>query len=115
MYKSKTVYIIGAGASFEIGMPTGEGLKDIIKEKLNFKFDDFGRRQNSGSRNIYDALQEYSNPNSSRETNAEFNEHIRACLHVRDAMNQALSIDNFVDNLNDERVTRVSKLAIGHF
>jgi hypothetical protein len=38
MFKSKTVFIVGAGASQEAGLPTGAQLKDAIAKKLNITY-----------------------------------------------------------------------------
>ena len=35
MIKSKTVFIVGAGASAEVGLPVGGQLKKVISDKLN--------------------------------------------------------------------------------
>jgi hypothetical protein len=37
MINSKTVFVIGAGAGHDIGMPLGDRLSGIIGEKLNMK------------------------------------------------------------------------------
>lgn len=34
----RTVYIVGAGASSEVSLPTGEKLKEHIASALNFEF-----------------------------------------------------------------------------
>jgi len=39
MFKSKTLFVVGAGASQEAGLPTGTELKSIIAEKLDITFD----------------------------------------------------------------------------
>lgn len=48
----------------------------------------------------------------SRQTNSDFNSYLHAAWHIRDAMPQALSIDNFIDQQNDERIELCGKLAI---
>ena len=38
MFKANTLFVVGAGASFEFGLPTGEGLKSKIIEALDIRF-----------------------------------------------------------------------------
>lgn len=38
MFKRKTVFIVGAGASKELDLPMGDGLKGIIAQKLFFEW-----------------------------------------------------------------------------
>ena len=42
MFQSKTVFVLGAGASHELGLPLGSGLAKIISRKLNLRFEDTG-------------------------------------------------------------------------
>ena len=42
MYKTKTVIVVGAGASVEYGMPDGLGLRDYIRRALDIRFATFG-------------------------------------------------------------------------
>ena len=39
MFKTRTLFIVGAGASFEAGLPLGRGLADKISGELGFTFD----------------------------------------------------------------------------
>ena len=52
MIKSKTVFVIGAGASKEVGFPLGAELRHIISSKLNF-----GADGSSGDRDIFKYFQ----------------------------------------------------------
>lgn len=58
MFKSKTVFIVGAGASCEAGLPSGDTLKERIAELLDIRFNDWGSDQISGDRRIVKALRE---------------------------------------------------------
>jgi hypothetical protein len=55
MFKSKTLFVVGAGASCEVGLPTGEKLKGLIAQKVNIAFSD-GVKQRSGDHEITEAL-----------------------------------------------------------
>ena len=44
MFESKTVFVLGAGASHEVGLPVGSGLAEIISKKLDIRFTRSNRR-----------------------------------------------------------------------
>ena len=110
MYKTSTVFIVGAGASFEIGMPTGVALRDTIRQQVDIKFE-FGSRPISGSHRIAKAL-ETKLPLNTNANAEEYNKCLAAGWHISQALGQAISIDNFVENLEDERIEVMAKLAI---
>jgi hypothetical protein len=111
MFRSKTVFVLGAGASQEVGLPVGEGLKKIIAEKIYITFDDFGSRQTSGDHQIMTALWEHTMlPNRMK---GDPNPYIHAAWKLRDALPQAISIDNLLDAYReDERFKTCGKLSI---
>jgi hypothetical protein len=110
MYKTSTVFIVGAGASFEIGMPTGVALRDTIRQQVDISFE-FGNRPISGSPRIARAL-ETKIPLSINANVDEYNKYLVAGRHISRALGQAISIDNFVENLEDEKIETMAKLAI---
>jgi len=93
MKNKTTTYIIGAGASFELGLPTGEQLKDQISKLLNinFNFD----KLSSGDQQIVDALNAYIREN---KTSLKLNEYRSECIHISENLPLAISIDNLIDN-----------------
>ncbi len=107
--KQKTVYVIGAGASKEANLPTGHELKDSISDLLDMRFDHSG--QLSGDHLIADALRVYI-----REldlVNHDINPYLYGAWHIRDALPQAISIDNFIDTHRDnDKIAICGKLAI---
>ncbi|MFH1819046.1 MAG: hypothetical protein ABIK08_13030 [Pseudomonadota bacterium] len=107
MFNKKTVMVIGAGASNEAGLPTGHELKSKITSLLDFQFD-FGQIK-KGDSSINEALRIHLK-NSDRDELARY---ARAAWHVRDAMPQAISIDNFIDaHGGDKKIELCGKLAI---
>lgn len=105
MLKSKTVFILGAGASKEVGFPIGLELKSVISNKLDLRFD-FGDRQvGTGDVTIYTALrQQYQN---------RINDYLHACWQIRDGIILSDSIDDFIDaHQHDEKIAVCGKLAI---
>ena len=102
----KTVYIIGAGASNELELPTGEQLKSNISSLLKFSFN--GSKLLSGDHLIEKALTFISNKN-----NIEFNSLQSASNLISRALPQAISIDNFIDTHKDKKEVEIcGKLAI---
>ena len=53
MLREKTVFIVGAGASKEFGMPIGSELALSISKKLNVLFDDWGRKVVDGDSDLF--------------------------------------------------------------
>lgn len=102
-------FVLGAGASFEVNMPTGNDLKKKITACLSFKFDNFGHPR-GGDDNVREALfQLGQHPEATASTQTYFD----AAALIRAAMPQAPSIDNFIDShRKTPQVAKVGKLAI---
>jgi len=110
MPNKKTLYIVGAGASSEANLPTGDQVKKIIANFLDIKFED-GFSRSSGDRYITDALRIYVRQAGVHRE--DINPHLHAAWRIRDAMPQAISIDNFIDTHNDDKnIELCGKLAI---
>ncbi len=108
MFRAKTVLVIGAGASVEVGLPMGPELLKKIVDLTHISFDQFSR-QITGDRDIVDALKicldeghEFS----------KLNEHLKAARKLGQSAKQALSIDNIIDALEDPQVELVGKIGI---
>ena len=93
MFKSKTLFVIGAGASCEVGLPTGEQLKSHIASLLNFKFGKFASIE-GGDVDIFRALQEFSQ-GKDRNTLNILIEKSRNISQIVPLV--AISIDNYLD------------------
>lgn len=110
MFNSKTLFVVGAGASNEVGLPIGTELKSQIATKIDIRFED-GYKQDSGDHEITKALQRHvalSNPG-----NRDINPYLHVAWKVRDAMPLASSIDNYIDAHRDnEMVALCGKLGI---
>jgi len=110
MSNKKTLYIIGAGASSEAKLPTGHELKETIASLLDIRFE-HGYIQLSGDSDIYEALKIYVKQPEVQEN--DINQYLHAAWRIRDAMPQAISIDNFIDTHNDDKkIELCGKLAI---
>jgi hypothetical protein len=105
MLKSKTVFVLGAGASKEVNLPIGSELRKIIAKRLEFKFDTFDHLQGSGDRKLFEML--------NSKYRKEINTYLNACRLIRDGIIHADSIDDFIDDhKNNEYVVACGKLAI---
>jgi hypothetical protein len=110
MSEKKIVFIVGAGASKEIGLPTGNKLKETIAKcfDIDYEFDN----QKNGSKLIVQALESHYLQEGNRPI---IEPYLQAGLKIRDAMPQEISIDNFIDkNSEDKKIELCGKLAIVH-
>ena len=110
MFKSKTLFIVGAGASQEAGLPTGAELKQNIAQRLDIRYDPFSSPHSpkSGDLAIASAIVEYA-----KAKNTDPNLFLEGAWKIRDAMSQAISIDNFMDaHSSDPGVVLCGKLGI---
>jgi hypothetical protein len=90
MFKSKTVFVVGAGASREAGLPIGSELKQLITDKLRIRYEITGKLTSGdhliGRAITHCAMAEKSDPN----------EYLIECWHVAAAMPLSPSIDNYL-------------------
>ncbi len=108
MFKRKTVFIVGAGGSKELGLPTGDELKLGIGAKVDLRFEN-GYDLNVGDKNILAALRKIVEDAGERDVNP----HCSAGRSIAAAMHQALSIDNYLHtHADNETIVKVGKLGI---
>jgi hypothetical protein len=105
MFRSKTVFIIGAGASKEVGLPIGNELKKIIARKLDLRFEGFNTPIGKGDMAIYHFL--------SQAYGDQINAFLEAGWQIRDGIILSNSIDDFIDvHQHDARIAVCAKMAI---
>lgn len=110
MFKSKVLFVVGAGASQEASLPTGAELKNRIAKKVAIRLSDLGG-QESGDRAITDAIRRYIE--AQKPARPDIGPYISAGRMIRDAMPLAISIDNYIDaHRDDPRIGLCGKLAI---
>jgi hypothetical protein len=111
MFKSSTVFIVGAGASSEVGLPTGINLKSKIAEKLNIKYDFTEYYPLSGDWVIAEALRHQVK--NSENQRSGINPYLFEAWKIHDAMPQAGSIDTYLDvHRGNIKMELCGKLAI---
>lgn len=106
MFRKQTLFIVGAGASFELGMPLGSQLAHTISNNCRFEFD-FGRLT-TGDHVVVDALRR-----KYEQATDPINAVLVAMSRIRTGINMAASIDNYIDmHSNDLNVAIGGKLQI---
>lgn len=113
MFKDNTVFVVGAGASNEFGLPVGSGLVKKIKENCVFDIDQWGQIKNGPAPifSHYDRLFGRNDPEKVRE----FNLRLTASRQIRDGIDSADSIDEYIYRYShDPIVAEVGKLQIAY-
>ncbi len=109
MFKPRILFVVGAGASKEAGLPIGNELTATIAEKIKFKFEDFS--QTAGDTRIAEALREHVRREDRRGGDIE--PYLQACRQISAAMPQAPSIDSFIHtHQGNKEIELCGKLAI---
>jgi hypothetical protein len=108
--KMKTVFVIGAGASAEVGMPIGSELKKIISRIL--KFDSYYTDESPGEKSVVvDAIKYYSENRKSQGT--YIRDPLHCALEISKALPLADSIDNYLNSHRDDKDIEIcGKIAI---
>lgn len=110
MFRSKTVFVLGAGSSNEIGLPVGEDLKELIAKQINIKFRD-GIQQSSGNPKITAALRKHASTKDGGWAN--ITPYLEKAWKLQEALPLAISIDNLLDAYRgDEQAEVCGKLGI---
>ena len=107
MFKSRTVFVVGAGASYELGFPLGSELRDRVGKMADFRFQD-GSQLHSGDPVMQAALH-----SSYRKSQLDPNLAYRAGRAMSAGLPLAISIDNYLEaHSTGEHVQTVGKLGI---
>lgn len=111
MFRSKIVFVLGAGASEEVGLPVGTSLKKKIARKLNIMIDRFGNQLDSGDQKILQALSQHILlPGRVR---GDLESYLKVGRQLSGALPQAISIDNLLDaHWGSEQAEVCGKLGI---
>lgn len=112
MFKSETVLVVGAGASCEAGLPSGEALKGKLAQLLDIRFDEWGSTQMSGDGSICEALRDATRGEDG--IGGSLHSLLQKAWRIRDVVpTAAISIDNFLDaHRGDTGLELCGKLAI---
>lgn len=106
----KNVIIVGAGASKEFGLPTGNELKSSIAKLSDIRFASRRGELISGDYRTVSALEYLTNNNGFA---GDIYPYQQVAWQIRDNMPIAPSIDNFLDtHKNNEKLVTFGKIAI---
>lgn len=109
MIQVPTVLIVGAGASCELGFPSGEKLLQDIASALSFQSI---RSDNEANHELLKAIRRLG---QKPDGTFDGNRYVAAAGRLRDAARLARSIDNALDqNAHFDSVETVGKMAIAH-
>ena len=107
----RTVFVIGAGANTEIGMPSGDELKTEIADILDFTPRNDGTL--NGDNVVLGALNLYSRDHNDHVNTSMLDELVATAINISKAMPLSISIDNFIDaRRGNQQVAFCGKLAI---
>jgi hypothetical protein len=105
MFKRRTLFVLGAGASVEVGLPLGSQLSNTIGTKLDIRFDFETTSVGDGDMNLFENIR--------AKFPREAREYQQAGWRIRDGIPLANSIDDFLDlHRDNERLVRYGKAAI---
>ena len=107
MFRARTVFVVGAGASIEVGMPVGSTLLETIVKLTEIRFDRW--QQVQGSPAVTEALKRSL---VNQDDTEEINRHLEAGWQLAKSAKLALSIDNLIDALEDPKVELMGKIGI---
>lgn len=111
MSQSGIVFVVGAGASAELGLPVGSKLRELIIESLHFEHD--GASLLQGDSAIFTAIGELCRRSTANSRQTEYEEYKKAALHISRAIGLSESIDRFMHaQRGNSYVEKVGKLAI---
>lgn len=105
MFRNKTTFVIGAGASKEVNMPVGSELAELIFYKCDLYFEQFAREPKRGDKRIFSYFLQ-----KEHHQIAEFVEASRA---IRDGIFGQNSIDDYLNiHRENEFIVRYGKACI---
>lgn len=106
MFKNNILFVVGAGASAEFGMPVGYGLSDIIAKRSRIKPQRFGR-DFEGDYTLWDCLRR------KYQDGEIVHKKLTALNQIHHHIYLSSSIDNFLDKHNfDLDIVEMGKLQI---
>jgi hypothetical protein len=105
MFTRRTLFILGAGASYEAGLPIGVDLAKVIREKMDVRFEHGNRPIGSGDHDLYAQIADMHR----RDEDAFWH----AGRRIEAGLGFAQSIDDFLDQHRSDRyVNLYGKAAI---
>lgn len=108
------VFVVGAGASKEAGLPTGYELRSRIANALKTRSEGVYQRMICENESIENALRQICQRQANRQQQ-NINSYHSACKSIADGMQVAPSIDHFINmHRHDLEITICGKLGIAY-
>ncbi|QRM54727.1 hypothetical protein [Sinorhizobium sp. BG8] len=109
MYEDNTVFVVGAGASAEFGLPIGWKLLEKIRDNSHFEFD-YGPLPSKGIRKVFECVYEkYANE---REV---LDQAIKTFADINRGVETAGSIDEYINRYSDDPlIAELGKIQIAY-
>jgi hypothetical protein len=105
MFNRRTLFILGAGASAEVGLPAGPGLALDIRKRLNVTLDHFGRLKAAGDDELATNIFQNNRP--------AVREYALAFRTIREGILLSNSIDDFLNiHSGNSHLVEAGKAAI---
>ena len=105
MFRKRTLFVLGAGSSYEVKLPVGLGLARDIATRLDVRLGDDNRNIGEGDKYLLGKFQSLYPQ--------QFNQYLQASWRIRDGLPTAASIDDFLDmHSHDEHMQLIGKAAI---
>lgn len=110
MSMPEILFVVGAGASYEVGLPLGAALRATIANLIDIRCERKFDRM-SGDERVVEALSFHARASDGGSGN--IHPYLHECRKIRDAMAQAASIDNYLDAHNENiKLVYCGKLSI---
>lgn len=111
MFKDNTVFVVGAGASADFGLPVGWELLQTIKANCKFERDSFGQ-VTGGPARIFEYFDEVFGRVEAKQME-KFFFRLKACEQIASGIDSADSIDEYIYRYtHDPIIAEVGKLQI---
>ncbi len=109
MYRSKTLFVVGAGASAEVNLPTGAGLTTRIAQYVTRAFQASDGDADPIGAAMHRSLLQHAGQSGHRSLDLL----VETSLKLTSAMTLSASIDNYVDaHRNDPAIELIAKVSI---
>ena len=107
MFTRPIVFVVGAGASKEYGLPTGVELKNEIADDVRFRFEPLEHEPTSGSKELFRVLKSEFGDNRTRYVKA--GQRLSGAMSLHPSMDEALHY-----SADDPEIVELGKIAIAH-
>jgi hypothetical protein len=105
VFKQYTLFVLGAGASYEVGLPLGPDLAKSIRSKMELYWDEVKHRITKGDTDLFQQM--------IRKHQGEAQPCHAAAWRIRDGILLSSSIDDFLDiHSHDPLMNRLGKMSI---